>query len=109
MENLMIPKSFYMNFFWNIGEFIIVIFVLEVLVRYFSKVKVKFLKLLLIVCKIFFYGILLFFTCFFNFKSGTISLIFPETITFTQLIMAPITAFEVLSNILDLFDLSNYY
>jgi len=109
METIAIGKEIYLGFFKFIGFFILLNFIFEIIARYFLKFSMKYTKAILILFKAVFYGFLLFFTLFFNFEIKRLSLQFPDSISFTKMIMVPITAFEMFSNIMDLFDLDNYY
>lgn len=104
-----IPKEFYIGFFKLIFGFILFIFIYEISMRYLFKFSVKMTKSILVLLKVTFYGFLLFFSLFYNFEMKGISLTLPESISFTQLIMVPITGFEMISNIVDFFDVDNFY
>ncbi|CCQ95873.1 membrane hypothetical protein [[Clostridium] ultunense Esp] len=108
MEAIVIPKEFYIAFFKFIFGFIIFIFIYEILTRYLFDFSIKLIKSILILTKVLFYGFLLFFSLFYDFELKSISLMLPESISFTQLIMVPITGFEMVSNIVDLFEVDNY-
>lgn len=109
LDFVTIPKELYMEFFKGIFGFILFMFIYEMVTRYLFKFSMKLTKSILVLLKIAFYGFLLFFSLFYNFEIGRVSLIFPEAISFTQLIMVPITGFEMVSNIIDLFDIDSYY
>jgi hypothetical protein len=108
MDYIQIPKDLYVQFFKAIGILLAVIFGYEMVFRFLLKSKLKIFKALLLLLKILFWGLLLFLTLFFDYRLRTIVLTMPKYITFTQLIMIPMTGFEMLSNLMDLIEECTY-
>ena len=101
MDSINIPMIVYMSFFKKIGKWIAIIFTVAVVAICLFDFSIKFTKPILETLKLTLHLILLFFSVFYDFKRGTISLMLPESMTLTRVLVITITGCEVVSSILD--------
>ena len=101
IDTALIPYESYIGIFELFGILITLSIFFEVYLKIVvnSQSKMSILNYFLNISKVIFYGMLLFFTLFFNFQHKTVEWEFPKYITLSQLILAPIAAFEIISSI----------
>lgn len=105
IDTSLLPYEAYIGIFKLLGVLIIITIFLEVLMRISVAHRViSIVNFTLNFLKITFYGMLIFFSFFYDFHQKTVIFKFPEYITLTQMILMPIAAFEIVSCINNFFD-----
>ncbi|MBS4534991.1 hypothetical protein GOQ29_05085 [Clostridium sp. D2Q-14] len=105
MDFIKIPKTVYIGLFKLIGIYIMFVFTCGFIIRNSSESHEIYKKMIDIMLRIFMLslnGVLLFFTLFFDFKSRTISLMLPESISLYQLLMTLIAGCGAILNLSEL-------